>query len=358
MKKDLKRKSFRRRTATAMALAVFVALLTPSAGAQYADYIERVAQINEYDDTPIDAANAISNTEANNVMIYLMNRMYPVGSIYMTTDITSPEDMETHFGGAWIRFAQGRIPVGATPILEVGDPNYAANSPYFIGEEGGTMGGDTSNMVVGNIVPQPVSFSNVPDNDTTTTNTIRVGAASLVANSGFVYGTSTASQPSMTFNSASNPPSTAAGTYGFRYWTSTFNVPAFTPPLLQHSHTAALTYGVHYWDCSNGSRHTVSRDLWGGTNHVFNITTNVTGTAATISPTATISIPNSTTYSVSHTFPGLIYTPPTVTYTAQQVSHTFNVTISGQVHTTDTTVQPYMACYMYMRTELAGYLGD
>lgn len=39
----------------------------------------------------------------------LLNKTYPIGSIYMSVNSTSPA---TLFGGTWVRWGNGRIPVG------------------------------------------------------------------------------------------------------------------------------------------------------------------------------------------------------------------------------------------------------
>lgn len=42
----------------------------------------------------------------------LLNKIYPVGSIYMSTNDISPEDF---LGGIWERWGQGRVPVCVNP---------------------------------------------------------------------------------------------------------------------------------------------------------------------------------------------------------------------------------------------------
>lgn len=59
-----------------------------------------------------------SNTE-------LFNAIYPIGSIYMSTSSTNPA---AYFGGTWVAWGQGRVPVG----VGTSDRAFAAN------ETGGT----------------------------------------------------------------------------------------------------------------------------------------------------------------------------------------------------------------------------
>lgn len=53
----------------------------------------------------------------------LLGRIYPIGSIYMSTNDISPEDF---LGGTWERWAQGRVPVGVDESdEELEKPNLA-----------------------------------------------------------------------------------------------------------------------------------------------------------------------------------------------------------------------------------------
>lgn len=53
--------------------------------------------------TPLNAANL------NNNFKYLLDMIYPVGSIYLSVNSTNPS---TLFGGTWVRWGNGRVPVG------------------------------------------------------------------------------------------------------------------------------------------------------------------------------------------------------------------------------------------------------
>lgn len=56
----------------------------------------------------------------------LLNKIYPVGSIYMSTNDISPEDF---LGGTWERWGQGRVPVG----VDESDEDF--EKPNLIGGE-------------------------------------------------------------------------------------------------------------------------------------------------------------------------------------------------------------------------------
>lgn len=47
----------------------------------------------------------------------IWNKIYPVGSIYMSVNSTNPE---TLFGGTWISWGQGKFPIGVDPSDETG----------------------------------------------------------------------------------------------------------------------------------------------------------------------------------------------------------------------------------------------
>jgi len=59
--------------------------------------------------------------------------IYPVGSIYMTTDIYSAEEMSSKFGGTWENYAQGRTVIGAG----TGTDSNSENKIFVANETGG-----------------------------------------------------------------------------------------------------------------------------------------------------------------------------------------------------------------------------
>ena len=61
----------------------------------------------------------------------LLNKIYPVGSIYMSVNDVSPEEF---LGGTWERWSQGRVPVGVDESdEELEKPNLAGGEKktYF-----------------------------------------------------------------------------------------------------------------------------------------------------------------------------------------------------------------------------------
>lgn len=50
----------------------------------------------------------------------VLNETYPVGSIYMSTTISTNAEVESKLGGKWIVWGSGRVPVG----VNTGDGNF------------------------------------------------------------------------------------------------------------------------------------------------------------------------------------------------------------------------------------------
>lgn len=55
-----------------------------------------------------EKVNVYSSEEIGQLLRQFMLSVYPVGSIYMTTNATNPGDL---FGGTWARWGSGRVPV-------------------------------------------------------------------------------------------------------------------------------------------------------------------------------------------------------------------------------------------------------
>lgn len=54
-----------------------------------------------------DADGAIIQT--GGIKAYILNRIYPIGSIFLSVNETNPS---VYFGGVWVAWGQGRVPVG------------------------------------------------------------------------------------------------------------------------------------------------------------------------------------------------------------------------------------------------------
>jgi len=331
MKRYLTAKKFRRYAAAAAAVVVFIALLAPGAGAAYGDeYITNVANVDDYTGTNI---SGISARQADNLMIYLMNRMYPLGSVYMTTDIISPTAMSTQFGGTWERFGQGRIPVGAD-----------GTAGYTIGTlatpaTGGSMDASSN---------YPISVTNI----------VPTGTFGITAGTAALSNAGSSSVGGMAYSATIN--GTATGTYGWRENYYSYFDGSFGVTLLAHTHTYQFTYQVGDWTGTSNNNNTTrfrSSAAAGTNTGNWTVAVSYAGAGGSVSYIGDLYIPSGTIYSVTHaTQPAATYTPPVVAaYVSQALSHDIRVTASGTVTANDTTVQPYQVCYMYIRTGLAAY---
>lgn len=45
-------------------------------------------------------------------VVDVLNYLYPVGSIYMSATMSTVEQVQTAFGGTWVAWGAGRVPVG------------------------------------------------------------------------------------------------------------------------------------------------------------------------------------------------------------------------------------------------------
>ena len=69
------------------------------------------------EDTPQDLSDLIRRIQileekANENESKIIEKIYPVGSIYITTELGSAEDVANKFGGTWESYGQGRTLVG------------------------------------------------------------------------------------------------------------------------------------------------------------------------------------------------------------------------------------------------------
>lgn len=54
----------------------------------------------------------IKASEMNQALQKLFNMVYPVGSIYMSATLSTPEEVADALGGTWVAWGSGRVPVG------------------------------------------------------------------------------------------------------------------------------------------------------------------------------------------------------------------------------------------------------
>ena len=64
------------------------------------------------------------NTKINSLESTMLDKIYPVGSIYISTDITTESDVAKKFGGTWEKYASGRTLVG----VDTNDTDFNSSS--------------------------------------------------------------------------------------------------------------------------------------------------------------------------------------------------------------------------------------
>jgi hypothetical protein len=256
------------------------------------------------------------------LFIHLMNQMYPVGSIYMTTEFETPGEMSAHFGGTWERWAQGRVPVGVDP----NDPAFA------LGIMGGSLGGPVTTAIGPVNVPLAGGLS------------ITAGRADIIQTGTGAGSATHGGNPSLSLRNFSQ---TISGTR---------TLDSSHVPTHNHGGTNALTrtFGTSQYSNSTGSDGHVRRNNAANGGFSGNTTSTSIGNA-TITATFDVVLPRAGD-SISFTrFPGFSYTPPQRTYTPQELTPDITLEVSGMISATDTTVQPYITCYMYVRVALATF---
>lgn len=78
------------------------------------------------------------NGKLQNIRNFCLDFVYPVGSIYMTTNSQNPS---TLFGGEWVAWGQGRVPVGAG----TGTDSNSVSKTFVSDETGGEYNHTLSN---------------------------------------------------------------------------------------------------------------------------------------------------------------------------------------------------------------------
>jgi len=292
-------------------------------------------------DTLVTGINAVSNDDLNDLLKLMMNERYPVGSIYMTTDITSDTAMGIRFGGAWDVWAQGKVPVGVNTsevagVIHWDEPN----------KTGGDMaGGDTNNATV--VVDATISPNVVLNNKSASwtggstgfnaMTTTMSGPASI--NSGSI------SLASGTVPSHSHPYTLRIGTTGSHHggddknntitdWGTNASQESFTP-----SSDAYANNGPDNPLGGGGTR----GNRWGV--WIYN---RGSGTAFTIpfaiTPSRFSATIAATTYPLNH---------QTITIPQQTVTGSTTAKGSQDAKVPNATIQPYVTCYIYVRRALA-----
>ena len=230
------------------------------------------------------AAVAVNDEEDNMAVLSVVDKMYPVGSIYMTTTEDTADKVSEKLGGSWERFAEGKTLI-------------SANTDYPIDTTGGTV--SETYTPAGSNTATAITVAQLPSHTHTFTGTAVTSGSSGNLNhrhyNNFTSGGNSAN-PTINWNVSgssdvmilthNNNPGTSAGIRGGgpAAYTGYINNPQ---PSGTHVHSAAGWTSYVNNNASNYSwvhAHTVTAagtnaNTGGGQahNHTF------TGTAATIS---------------------------------------------------------------------------
>lgn len=98
----------------------------PSTGVMTANGLGDIATVGS-----IVNPNGLTSIAA--ILANIINVMYPVGSIYTTTALSTPEQVMAKFGGTWEAYGQGRVLVGAGS----GTDPYGTTQTFTAGATGG-----------------------------------------------------------------------------------------------------------------------------------------------------------------------------------------------------------------------------
>ena len=312
-----------RLAAVLMTLVLLVTLALPYAAAMYA---ERIAHI---------AGNLTgqAHTDLDNLFIHMMNESLPVGSIYMTTKITTAKDMMDRYGGKWVAWGQGRVPLG----VDEDDPDFA--TPEKTG--GNLFHSRSATIPLGGLTVNG-SIGLTADGDIA----IKGGGIGLTAGSASVEGS--------------------------QQYSGSTSLDMTMMPSHTHGHTMWHTTNTHYagngaTNTSKGFSHgndTGSQTAWYSdpaqtgyrTNWWVQINSRANQTGSAFSVYYQVDITDITKFTFSYPTPTAKYNLPTYTHNRQTVNNIDLKTVStgsASADYTDKTIQPYITCYMYKRLELA-----
>lgn len=129
--------------------------------------------------------------DAHEMLANIFNAIYPVGSIYMSADLDTPTKVMEKFGGTWVAWGQGKVPVG----VDTSDSDFSTSEKSDGAKSHSyTPAGTNSGGSVGNhtLTTSEIPSHNHPDGYTTN----KIGANAT--------GTTTAYYQ-LASNSTSNP---------------------------------------------------------------------------------------------------------------------------------------------------------
>ncbi|MCL2300883.1 MAG: hypothetical protein FWC27_12145 [Firmicutes bacterium] len=151
MEKNKPAKSIRRYVIVLTLVVVMLAVLVPYVqGKYFGDALYEDAS-GDYVNLIDTGVSGISNEDLDSLFKLIMNERYPEGSIYMTTseDLNTPTKMSEHFGGTWSVWAVNEVPVGIDKNNKLDGTTQVSQSVFDFHEptSGGSAGGSTSGSV-------------------------------------------------------------------------------------------------------------------------------------------------------------------------------------------------------------------
>jgi len=326
-----------RRFAAAVTALLLLAALAPIVSAEYDQYSDSVVAYINPDSS--EGFSGITQSQANNLFIDLMNRMYPVGSIYMSLGIDDVGDIIDHFGGDWEPWGQGKVPVGvnADGIEDV----IPDNAAWMTGGSKGTVNAKLEVSMKG------LEVGDDPETDITLTD-------------GSV--TQALTGASVKYDPVGKIDLAGSQTLPFSH---TLTIAANDMPV--HNHPVTVSVSQQPFNLgSESKRDFFDTGLTANCNNTctglpFTLTVGNSSQLGTAGPfssqmTTNLDLSNKTSFPEPlDSFPVLNFTPPRYDYTAQDTAtHDLTVDADGEVIIPlDSTLQPYATCYMYRRKALA-----
>jgi hypothetical protein len=316
-------------------IGVIIAVILSSTIAVTATTLLQASSVS-YDNTTVDVAldNLFDVVDLQEQIDNIFDKIYPVGSIYISTSSTNPSSL---FGGTWKSYGTGRTLVGA---------GSNGTTSYEAGSEGGNLAGTAT-----------LKVANLPSHTHTVTaaGTISSTFTGKAVTSGDNSTTPTASFKGTAVTSGNNsvePSATFSGTKG----TTSSNG--------SHTHNAVddqgATVNLMSWPRSGSVTGANGYSGW-GTMPPYVRTTTIASAGShthTLTPSGTVSLSN-TTHTHSVTAKG--------TVSLSNTTHTHSVTAKGTVSSTFTgtevtssatgsgtafsTQDAYVVVYIWKRTK-------
>ena len=248
-----------------------------------------------------------ADTLAGKSLTELLLMIYPVGSIYMSASSTNPGVL---FGGTWVAWGQGRVPVGVN-----------ADDTAYNGSD--KTGGNATVTPSGSVADatQGGTISNTTAGGTVGGHTLTVAETPAHTHTG----------PSHTHNATTSN----AGGHTHEVWIIAQGWSGWQDDANYYPHYYGFTSWVNppAFGQSPANRYAVfSGQTRGVGDHAHSLTTSASGDGATSSVGGN--------GSHNHGFTGTAHSH---TFTGSAHSHTFTGTAQS-------TIQPYVTCYMWKRT--------